>query len=213
MGGAAVLRRPFLLNAITLGAFPGRGTTLGSGVVMAFTDEIDLVDVLVRISQFFRDESCVRCVPCRVGYVRQNETMVVLQEKGVAHVEGNNSINDITRVMVDASICGFGHTATNAINSAIKLGLVPETSMVADDPTSVVTVSLTIRAGSRVPEGTSIHKACESAGIDTPPDAGGEPHRSMSAGCVSSSRGPAGTRSVVCSSRRGAPSSRPILSR
>ena len=117
--------RSYLDMPITLEDARERGTTLGSGVVMAFTDEIDLVDVLVRISQFFRDESCGQCVPCRVGCVRQNETMVVLQEKGSLTSERRQLVDDIARVMVDASICGFGHTATNAINSAIKLGLVP----------------------------------------------------------------------------------------
>ena len=127
MGGAAgsFVDRSYLDMPITLEDARERGTTLGSGVVMAFTDEIDLVDVLVRISQFFRDESCGQCVPCRVGCVRQNETMVGLQEKGSLTSERRQLVDDIAQVMVDASICGFGHTATNAINSAIKLGLVP----------------------------------------------------------------------------------------
>ena len=110
---------------ITLEDARERGTTLGSGVVMPFTSEIDMVDVLVRISQFFRDESCGQCVPCRVGTVRQNETMVVLQQKGSLTDERRQLVDDISQVMVDASICGLGHTAASAINSAIKLGLVP----------------------------------------------------------------------------------------
>ena len=44
------------------------GATLGSGVVMAFDDTVDLVPVLLRIAAFFRDESCGQCVPCRVGH-------------------------------------------------------------------------------------------------------------------------------------------------
>ena len=88
MGGAAgsFVDRTYLDMPITLEDARERGTTLGSGVVMVFTDEIDMVDVLVRISQFFRDESCGQCVPCRVGCVRQNETMVVLQELSLIHI-------------------------------------------------------------------------------------------------------------------------------
>jgi NADH-quinone oxidoreductase subunit F len=92
---------------------------------MAFTTEIDMVDVLVRISEFFRNESCGQCVPCRVGTVRQNETMVQLQRTGSLTAERRALIDDISQVMVDASICGLGHTAASAINSAIKMGLVP----------------------------------------------------------------------------------------
>ena len=51
------------------------GYTLGSGVVMAFNESVDLVDIVLRIARFFRDESCGQCVPCRVGTVRQEEAL------------------------------------------------------------------------------------------------------------------------------------------
>ena len=49
--------------------------TLGSGVVVAFNETVDLADILLRIASFFRDESCGQCVPCRVGTVRQEEAL------------------------------------------------------------------------------------------------------------------------------------------
>src|SRR4029077_20347034 len=42
------------------------GATVGSGVVIVYDETDDLVDALVRIARFFRDESCGQCVPCRV---------------------------------------------------------------------------------------------------------------------------------------------------
>ena len=51
------------------------GYTLGSGVVMVFNESVDLVDIVLRIARFFRDESCGQCVPCRVGTVRQEEAL------------------------------------------------------------------------------------------------------------------------------------------
>lgn len=104
-----------------------RGTTLGSGVVMAFTDEIDMTAVLVRIAEFFKNESCGQCVPCRVGTVRQHETMVQIQAKGSLSAQRRSLVDDIAEVMVDASICGLGHTAASAINSAMDLGLLSST--------------------------------------------------------------------------------------
>ena len=97
------------------------GATLGSGVVMVIDDRADLVDLLRRIAAFFRDESCGQCVPCRVGTVRQEEALARLAS-GVS--EGDlRLLGDIGRVMKDASICGLGQTAHNAIESAIvKLG-------------------------------------------------------------------------------------------
>ena len=52
---------------LTFEATRAIGATLGSGVVMVFDETADLVDTLRRIAQFFRDESCGQCVPCRVG--------------------------------------------------------------------------------------------------------------------------------------------------
>ena len=51
------------------------GYTLGSGVIMVFDEDTDLVDLCLRIARFFRDESCGQCVPCRVGTVRQEESL------------------------------------------------------------------------------------------------------------------------------------------
>ncbi|MBV8155599.1 MAG: NAD(P)H-dependent oxidoreductase subunit E [Candidatus Eremiobacteraeota bacterium] len=87
------------------------GATLGSGVVMAFDDRIDLRDIVRRIARFFREESCGQCVPCRVGTVRQEEA---LERAGIDLA----LLNDIARAMRDASICGLGQTAANAIASA-----------------------------------------------------------------------------------------------
>ncbi len=103
-----------------------RGTTLGSGVVMAFTAEVDMVAVAVRIAEFFRGESCGQCVPCRVGTVRQHETMVQLQQSGALTEQRRELSDDIARVMADASICGLGHTAASAVGSALRLGLLGE---------------------------------------------------------------------------------------
>lgn len=126
MGGAAgSFVGPDALDLpLTLEDTRERGTTLGSGVVMAFTDEIDMTAVCVRIAEFFRNESCGQCVPCRVGTVRQHESMVQLQRTGTLTSERRELIDDVARVMVDASICGLGHTAASAIDSALALGLI-----------------------------------------------------------------------------------------
>jgi NADH-quinone oxidoreductase subunit F len=85
------------------------GATLGSGVVMLFDERIDLMRILHRIARFFREESCGQCVPCRVGTVRQEEA---LQRRDVV------LLDEIGRVMRDASICGLGQTAASVIASA-----------------------------------------------------------------------------------------------
>jgi NADH-quinone oxidoreductase subunit F len=102
------------------------GYTLGSGVIMVFDGRADLVDLCLRIARFFRDESCGQCVPCRVGTVRQEEALhrlVAGNPIGSARDE-LALIDEVAQVMRDASICGLGQTAANAVQSAIsKLGV------------------------------------------------------------------------------------------
>jgi NADH-quinone oxidoreductase subunit F len=98
------------------------GYTLGSGVVMAFDDTVDLVDIVLRIAAFFRDESCGQCVPCRVGTTRQEEALHRLAEgRSLGSISDEFAlIDEIARVMRDASICGLGQTAAGAVQSAIR---------------------------------------------------------------------------------------------
>jgi NADH-quinone oxidoreductase subunit F len=97
------------------------GATLGSGVVMVFDDSTDLQAMLLRIAAFFRDESCGQCAPCRVGTVRQEELLHRLV-KGRPLGTWREELTlraEIGQVMRDASICGLGHTAASALESAL----------------------------------------------------------------------------------------------
>ena len=96
--------------------------SLGSGVIMAFNEHADFDAVCIRIAEFFRNESCGQCVPCRIGAVRQHELLVRTRPAGL---NGELTLlNDIDLAMKDASICGLGHTASTAVLSAIELGLI-----------------------------------------------------------------------------------------
>jgi NADH-quinone oxidoreductase subunit F len=128
LGGAAgVFVTPDELDMpLTFEGTRAAGASLGSGVIMLFDDTIDMRDILLRIATFFRDESCGQCVPCRIGTIRQEEALHRLSaaadkrevKKEIALIQ------DVAQVMRDASICGLGHTAATAVQSAIqKLGL------------------------------------------------------------------------------------------
>ncbi len=98
------------------------GATLGSGVIMVFDETSDLRPTAARIARFFRDESCGQCVPCRVGTVRQEEALSRLARNGDPAREAA-LLDELAQVMRDASICGLGQTAANAIASALAKGL------------------------------------------------------------------------------------------
>jgi NADH-quinone oxidoreductase subunit F len=128
LGGAAgVFVRPDEIDMpLTHEGTRAANATLGSGVIMAFDDSIDLRDILRRLAAFFRDESCGQCVPCRVGTVRQEEA---LHRIAVGRPRGSVAtevalLDEIGQAMKDASICGLGQTAYSAVESAIRrLGL------------------------------------------------------------------------------------------
>ena len=109
------------------------GATLGSGVVLVLDDSVELPGILVRIAEFFREESCGQCVPCRVGTVRQHEALNRLRANGRSPDGDIALLREVGRAMRDASICGLGQTAWNAIESAIdRLGVFNATQGVAD---------------------------------------------------------------------------------
>ena len=121
LGGAAgsFLRPDQLDLPLSFEGARAAGVTLGSGVVMVFGERADLVDAVLRIAEFFRDESCGQCVPCRIGTVRQEEA---LHRLAFGKTDGDelSVLADLTQVMRDASICGLGQTAASAVDSAIR---------------------------------------------------------------------------------------------
>jgi len=108
---------------LTFEATREAGLALGTAVIMPFSSSTDFNDVLGRIAAFFRDESCGQCVPCRVGTVRQEEALHRLFIGAPTNGE-IGLLTEIDDAMKLGSICGLGHTAGSAIQSAIALGLI-----------------------------------------------------------------------------------------
>ena len=122
-GAAGLFVRPDELDIpLTFEGTRAAQATLGSGVIMAVDDTIDIRALLVRIAAFFRDESCGQCVPCRVGTVRQEEALhrITLRRMRFSVADELALLGEIGLGMKDASICGLGQTAYSAIESAIN---------------------------------------------------------------------------------------------
>jgi len=99
------------------------GISLGSGAIMVFNTDVDMMEITHRIAEFFAHESCGLCVPCRVGTTRQLDIVQRISE-GIDTPADRRDLDNIGWVMRDASICGLGHTAANAVESAIRIGLI-----------------------------------------------------------------------------------------
>ncbi len=128
LGGAAggFIRPDEIDLELSFEAVRAAQTTLGSGVVMVFDETANMLKMLQRIAAFFRNESCGQCVPCRVGTVRQQESLArIANNKPRGGVETELAlIAEVGQCMRDASICGLGQTASTAVESAItRLGI------------------------------------------------------------------------------------------
>ena len=88
-------------------------TFIGSAAVVILSDKDSARDAALNMLKFFEDESCGQCTPCRVGC----EKAVKLMENSKWDTE---LLEEVCTTMVDASICGLGQAAPNAIKSTIK---------------------------------------------------------------------------------------------
>jgi NADH-quinone oxidoreductase subunit F len=125
LGGAAgSLIAPEHFNLpLSTEAAQAHGVSLGSGAVMVLGEEVNILDVIIRVAEFFKNESCGQCVPCRIGTMRQHEQLLQIKRTTNAEKPNIELLTDIGNAMSDASICGLGHTASTAVQSAISSGL------------------------------------------------------------------------------------------
>ena len=129
LGGAAgVLVGPDALDMpLTYEHTADAGATFGAGAVVVFDETTDLLDIVARIARFFRDESCGQCIPCRIGTVRQEELLERVRS-GRTHGSLDDELAilaELGQAMRDASICGLGRMAHEAVASALRLGVLP----------------------------------------------------------------------------------------
>jgi NADH:ubiquinone oxidoreductase subunit F (NADH-binding) len=94
-------------------------TLLGSGAVVVFDESRDVIDFVYRTMEFLNEESCGKCTPCREG----TEVMVeilgrVVNGEGVQ--EDITALEALSRVMMDASMCGLGQTAPIPVMDTLK---------------------------------------------------------------------------------------------
>ncbi len=95
------------------------GSMLGSGAVVIVAEGRDMFDLATNLVSFFRNESCGKCVPCRVG----SEKAVVLLERileGQAEGSELDLLPELDEALRLTSICGLGQVVLNPATSVIK---------------------------------------------------------------------------------------------
>ena len=115
-GGASsrFLGADALSTPIDFQTFADAGSMLGAGAAVFVSDAQNLLEVGLGVTRFFRNESCGKCVPCRVG-----------TEKAVKLVEATGGVDEPTRqrlaelnaTLARTSICGLGQIALDPLLS------------------------------------------------------------------------------------------------
>ncbi len=100
-------------------ALAEHGAMVGSGGMVVMDESTCMVDVAKYFLKFLIDESCGKCVPCRVGLKRMLEVINDISE-GTGSEEKLELLNDISETVSVASLCALGKTAPNPVLTAIK---------------------------------------------------------------------------------------------
>jgi [NiFe] hydrogenase diaphorase moiety large subunit len=89
------------------------------GSVIIFNESRDMLHVLKNFMEFFVDESCGQCTPCRIGNVKLLEGVELIEknEYTFAHI---NKLKDLGRTMQLASKCGLGQSSPNPFLSILE---------------------------------------------------------------------------------------------
>jgi formate dehydrogenase beta subunit len=94
---------------------------LGSGAIVVVAEGTDLLTAAVNVLRFFRDESCGKCVPCRVGSTKAHVILDGLLKAGGGAADVNGEVRDLDEVMRRTSICGLGQVALGPVMSVLRL--------------------------------------------------------------------------------------------
>ena len=86
---------------------------LGSGAIVVMAEGTDLLAAATNVLRFFRDESCGKCVPCRVGSTKAHQILV---DRGPGDL-----VPELAEVMRRTSICGLGQVALGPVMSVLRL--------------------------------------------------------------------------------------------
>ncbi|MCP4716442.1 MAG: NADH-quinone oxidoreductase subunit J/K [Deltaproteobacteria bacterium] len=95
------------------------GSLLGSGGLLVMDEDADVVDMAKFLTDFFADESCGKCTPCREG-VKQLKSMIDDVAAGRGTSEQLGVIKRMGEAMADTCFCALGKTAAAPILTVMK---------------------------------------------------------------------------------------------
>ncbi len=95
------------------------GSIMGSGGLVVMDDTSCMVDVARFFMEFCMDESCGKCVPCRVGTVQLHHILKRITNGGAA-MKDLDTLVELCVMIKETSLCGLGQSAPNPLLSTLR---------------------------------------------------------------------------------------------
>jgi NADH:ubiquinone oxidoreductase subunit F (NADH-binding) len=95
------------------------GTMLGSGAIVVLDETRCVLDMTLNAIVFFRNESCGKCVPCRMGSQKLVD-LLLGWTRGRGNMSDLQLVADLAETMEQTSICGLGQFVPYPITTALK---------------------------------------------------------------------------------------------
>ncbi len=90
------------------------GSALGAGAVVVVGDGADLLELGRNLTAFFRNESCGKCVPCRVG---TEKAVILIERRDESELE---LLPELDEALRETSLCGLGQVALTPVLSILQ---------------------------------------------------------------------------------------------
>lgn len=120
-GGAsgAIINADQVDMSLDIDAVSASGGRLACGTIMVYSDQNCIVDILHNDLDFFREESCGKCTPCREGGVQLYRLVGQLRQ-GKGTIQHLRTMEDLCDTMSCTSLCGLGASTTVPVTSCLR---------------------------------------------------------------------------------------------
>lgn len=95
------------------------GSIMGSGGLVVMDDTTNMVDIANYYMEFCMDESCGKCIPCRVGTVQMHRLLTKIRAGEATHGDLER-LRELCRMVRETSLCGLGQSAPNPVLSTLR---------------------------------------------------------------------------------------------
>ncbi len=107
--------------ALDFASLQEAGSMLGSGALVAVAIGTDVLSLATNVLEFFANESCGKCVPCRVGSRKAVRILErALSADGDPHADWERTVTDLEETLRLTSICGLGQVALGPVMSVLR---------------------------------------------------------------------------------------------